>query len=96
MKVNKIIHNIIGKKKGKDSDMDGVIDKKDCQPKNTMRQDRITRQSMGRIVGNISQIKGIQYMSDPNVQDIRRRTEEKMRMNQRKVKEFRGGIRGKI
>jgi len=40
---NKIITNIIGKpkKKGvkKDWDGDGFSNKKDCQPRNTMRQD---------------------------------------------------------
>lgn len=42
---NKIITNIIGKTKkrgGKnDWDGDGVPNKKDCQPRNTMRQDNL-------------------------------------------------------
>ena len=41
---NKIIGNILGKPRvrgGKnDWDGDGVLNKKDCQPRNTMRQDR--------------------------------------------------------
>ena len=42
MDVDKMINNIIGKKKfgGKnDLDYDGVPNRKDCQPRNTMRQD---------------------------------------------------------
>ena len=42
---NKIVGNILGKttKRGgkNDLDGDGVINSKDCQPKNTMRQDMI-------------------------------------------------------
>jgi len=41
MITEKIIKNILGKpKKGKDSDGDGVVNSKDCQPHNTMRQDQ--------------------------------------------------------
>ena len=41
MIADRVITRIIGKskKKGKDSDGDGVVDSKDCQPHNTMRQD---------------------------------------------------------
>lgn len=39
---NNVVERILGKpKKGKDTDGDGVIDSKDCQPQNTMRQDYI-------------------------------------------------------
>jgi len=38
---DKVIVRIIGKpkKKGRDFDGDGVVDGKDCQPRNVMRQD---------------------------------------------------------
>ena len=42
--INKAINKMIGNKKfgGKnDLDFDGVKNKKDCQPKNTMRQDKL-------------------------------------------------------
>jgi len=35
--IEKGIKNIIGGKKAKDTDMDGVPDKKDCEPKNPMK-----------------------------------------------------------
>lgn len=58
MKLSKVIQNIIGKKgKTKDTDMDGVSDKKDCQPKNSMRQDvtSIAKAGMGNLQQNIEQ-----------------------------------------
>ena len=48
--IKKIVTNIIGKsKKGKDTDGDGVPDSKDCQPKNTMRQDPMSDRAAARI-----------------------------------------------
>lgn len=52
---DKIVKNIIGTKKNiKDTDGDGVADNKDCQPNNTMRQDRITTQGLQRLQFNLS------------------------------------------
>ena len=53
---NNIIGNILGKPRvrgGKnDLDGDGVPNKKDCQPDNPVRQDRITDEGFGRIFKN--------------------------------------------
>jgi len=49
----KIVGNIINtKKKGKDIDGDRVPDYKDCQPKNTMRQD-VGRAGMKRVMSGL-------------------------------------------
>jgi len=51
----RIVKNILGKKKqGKDTDGDGTSDGKDCQPKNTMRQDKITDIGLMRMHQNLS------------------------------------------
>jgi len=56
----KIVHNILGKKKqGKDSDGDRVPDGKDCQKYNTMRQDKITDIGLMRLHQNLG---GQQYV----------------------------------
>lgn len=45
-----IIQNILGKKKKiKDWDGDGVSDDKDCQPRNTMRQDNLSQMGYARL-----------------------------------------------
>ena len=54
---NNIIKNIIGsKKKGKDSDGDGVPDKDDCQKHNTMRQDVLSQMGPARLQTNGNKI----------------------------------------
>ena len=55
MKIDqRVIQNIIGKKKkGKDTDGDRILNKKDCQPNNTMRQDRITTVGLTKLKQNI-------------------------------------------
>lgn len=56
MKITKkVIKNILGKKKKKkDWDGDGVPDWKDCQPRNTMRQDTLSKMGYMRLrqIGN--------------------------------------------
>lgn len=56
--IDKSIKKIIGNKKfgGKnDIDGDGVINKKDCQPRNTMRQDKVS----------IFKVKDKRFMNNP-------------------------------
>ena len=56
MDINKVINKIIGNKKfgGKnDLDGDGIPNKKDCSPRNTMRQDNPVRE-MDRLGGNMA------------------------------------------
>jgi len=49
--IDKSINKIIGTKhRKKDTDMDGVPDWKDCQPKNVMRQDEIAIAGMQKII----------------------------------------------
>ena len=46
----KVVKNILGKKKrGKDSDGDGVFDPHDCQKHNVMRQDAIRDMGPARL-----------------------------------------------
>ena len=54
MDTNKIIKNIIGTKNKKDSDNDGVVNSKDCQPYNTMRQDAIAESGIKRLQQGIN------------------------------------------
>jgi len=58
MKTDKIIKNILGNKKQNDWDGDGVVNSKDCQPRNTMRQDAISMEGMQKIDNNMNMNKG--------------------------------------
>jgi len=101
MAANKVIRNMLGKKKrGKDSDMDGVIDSKDCQPRNTMRQDamgfkRLTRMqdNMARSAGSTPQLRrttpGISEAMRVGVEEYRQRTTDKQKRDNKKVDKYR-------
>jgi len=91
-----VIKNILGTKKGKDSDMDGVPDKKDCQPHNPMRQDILMNQYFPKLVSNVNNIKGIESMSDPNIIIQKMERKEKMMRDQQKINKFKSGYIGKI
>jgi len=55
----RILQKIIGNKRfgGKnDWDFDGVINKKDCQPRNTMRQDNFIGRSINWMKGNAQEL----------------------------------------
>jgi len=54
MKTDKIIKNILGKPNKNDWDGDGVPNKKDCQPRNVMRQDAIGDVGLQRIDNNLN------------------------------------------